>query len=138
MEGYVVVLVQLPKILVCNHAINTKWENIYCHHWHHVPHANDKYNVYCHTIYEFINLKSNFVTRETRPVVLVKHEHITLPEHLSSPPVYSGIRVVRSVVFCVVFCRSLFVPLSFFFWPLCCLSFIDWWYFQILCVFSLD
>jgi hypothetical protein len=27
--------------------------------------------------------------------------------------------------FCVVFCRSLFVRLSFFLWPFCCLSFID-------------
>jgi len=33
----------------------------------------------------------------------------TLPEHLSSPPVFSGIRVARSSVFCVVFWRSLFV-----------------------------
>jgi hypothetical protein len=26
---------------------------------------------------------------------------------------------------CAMFCRSLFVLLSFFFWPLCCLSFFD-------------
>ena len=54
---------------------------------------------------------------------LVEQELLTLPDHLSSPPVCSGVRVARSVVFCVVFCRSLFVLLSFFFWPLCCLSF---------------
>ena len=36
---------------------------------------------------------------------------------------FSGACVVRSLVFCVLFCRSLFVLLSFFFWPLCCLSF---------------
>jgi hypothetical protein len=36
----------------------------------------------------------------------------TLPEHLSSPLVCSGISVARSLVFCVVFCRSLFVFLS--------------------------
>jgi len=37
----------------------------------------------------------------------------------------SGVCVVRSLFFCVsvLFCRSLFVLLSFFFWPLCCLSF---------------
>ena len=34
---------------------------------------------------------------------------------------FCGIRVAQSVVFCVMFCRSLFVPLSFFFWPLYCL-----------------
>ena len=30
-------------------------------------------------------------------------------EHLSSPPVLSGVRVSQSLVFCVVFCKSLFV-----------------------------
>ena len=33
----------------------------------------------------------------------------TLPEHLSSPPVFSGIRVARSFVFCLMFGRSSFV-----------------------------
>ena len=37
--------------------------------------------------------------------------------------VFSGVRVTRSLVLGVMFCRSLFVLLSFFFWPLCCLSF---------------
>ena len=41
---------------------------------------------------------------------------------MSSSPVYGK---ARSLVFCVVFCRSLFVLSSFFFWPLCCLSFFD-------------
>ena len=44
-----------------------------------------------------------------------------------SPQVFSGVEwvvhVARSLVFCVVFCRSLFVLLSLFFWPLCCLFF---------------
>jgi hypothetical protein len=35
----------------------------------------------------------------------------------------SGVRVVHSLVCCVIYCRSLFVLLYFFFWPLCCLSF---------------
>ena len=38
---------------------------------------------------------------------------------------FSGVRVARSLVFCVMFCRSLFVLLSCFFLPLCCLSFLD-------------
>ena len=42
---------------------------------------------------------------------------------LSSTPDFNGVRVARSLVFCVMFCRSLYVLLSFFFWPLCCLSF---------------
>ena len=46
-------------------------------------------------------------------------------EHMSSPPVFSGLRVTRTLVLCVMFCRSLFVPFSFLFWPLCCLFFFD-------------
>jgi len=33
----------------------------------------------------------------------VEHELGTLSEHLSSPPVFSGIRVAQSLAFCVVF-----------------------------------
>jgi hypothetical protein len=44
-----------------------------------------------------------FVTRVTRRVPLIEQEY------LRSPPVLSGVRVVRYLVFCVVFCRSLFV-----------------------------
>jgi hypothetical protein len=49
----------------------------------------------------------------TRRVQLEEQELSTLPEHLSSPPVFSGIHVGRALVFCVVFCRFLFVLLSF-------------------------
>jgi len=47
---------------------------------------------------------------------------------------FSGVRVDRSVVFCVVFCRSVFVLVwsvycPLFFWPLYCLSFF---HFQLL------
>jgi len=59
----------------------------------------------------------------------------TLPEHLSLPPVYSEVRVTRSLVLCVCFVDRC---LSFctFFWPLCCLFFfhirilITLWYLQ--------
>ena len=44
----------------------------------------------------------------------------TLPEHLSSHPIFSSVRVVRSFVLYVVFCRSFSVLLSFLFWILCC------------------
>jgi hypothetical protein len=50
------------------------------------------------------------VTRLTRRVSLVEQELLTLPGHLSSPPVFSWVRVIRSSV-----CRSLFVLLYFFF-----------------------
>jgi len=36
---------------------------------------------------------------------------VALPEHLhlSSPPVFSGVRIAQYLIFCVLFCRSLFV-----------------------------
>jgi len=49
---------------------------------------------------------------------LEEQELIILLEHLSSPPVFSGVRVTRSFSFMCMFCRSLFVLLSFFYWPL--------------------
>ena len=39
----------------------------------------------------------------------MEQEQLTLPEHLSSLPVFSGVRVTRSCFMCM-FCRSLFVP----------------------------
>jgi hypothetical protein len=49
----------------------------------------------------------------------VEQELLTLSEHLCPPPVFSGVRVSRSLVLFVDRC------LSFFFWPLWCLSFFD-------------
>ena len=58
---------------------------------------------------------------------LVGQELLTLPKHMSSPLVFSEVPVAPCLVFCIVLCRSLFILLSFFFWPLCCLSFFDLW-----------
>jgi len=55
---------------------------------------------------------------------LVEQELLILPEHLRSPPVLSWTRVIRSIVYCVLICRSLFVLLCFF-CPLCWLAFFD-------------
>ena len=63
-----------------------------------------------------------FVTRVTRRVALVEQELLTLPEYLRSPAVISRGHVVQSLVFSVVFCRSLCVPLSFVIWLLYFLS----------------
>ena len=49
-------------------------------------------------------LVTGFVTKLTRRVPLVvEQELLTLPKHLSSPPVFSGVRVTRSLVLCVCF-----------------------------------
>ena len=53
-------------------------------------------------------------------VSLVEQELLTFTEHMSSPPVFSGVHVTRSLVLCVCF-----VDRCLFLWPLCCLSFID-------------
>jgi hypothetical protein len=58
--------------------------------------------------------------------ILILYYYITgpaIPPGALSPPIFSGISVALSLVFCVVFWRWLFVLLSFFAWPLCCLSF---------------
>jgi hypothetical protein len=51
----------------------------------------------------------------TRRVSLVEQILLTLPDHLSSPPVFSGVRVTRSLVLYVCFVVRLFVLLYLFF-----------------------
>ena len=72
-------------------------------------------------------LITGFVTRLTR--LLVEQVLLTVPEHLSSSPVFSGVRVTRSLVLCILFCRSLF-------WPLCSSSIYGFWLppFGIFCL----
>ena len=45
----------------------------------------------------------------TRQESIVEQELLTRPEHMSSPPVFGGVSVTRSLVLYVLFCRSLFV-----------------------------
>ena len=68
--------------------------------------------VYCVSVSLVVNtfqsfphsrLITGFVTRLTRRVPLVKQKLLTLPEHLSSPLVFSGVRVTRSLVLSVCF-----------------------------------
>jgi len=44
-----------------------------------------------------------FVTRLKRRVPLVRQELLTLPENQSPPPVFSGVRVTRSLFLCECF-----------------------------------
>jgi hypothetical protein len=70
-----------------------------CHRWPRI----------CSTCRKHFPILSSFmtyhrvVTRLTRPVSLMDQELLTLPEHMSSPPVFSGVRVTRSLVLCVGF-----------------------------------
>ena len=91
------------------------------------------YTYLCPTQFSYHRMFVSF-SSNTTGTTCREQELVTLPEHLSSPQVLSWIRFARSLVFCVVFCRSLFVLLYFFSWSLCCLSFV-WlplWYLQIL------
>ena len=70
-----------------------------------------------------------FVTRLTGRVPLVEQELLTIPEHLSSPPVLSGVRVTRSLVLCVCFvdlCLS-FCTFSFDHCVVCSSSIYGFW-----------
>ena len=55
------------------------------------------------------NISTGFVARVTRNVLLVEQELFTIPEHLGSSPVFSGVHGTPSLGFCVMFCKSLFV-----------------------------
>jgi hypothetical protein len=60
-------------------------------------------------------LITGFVSRLTQRVSLVEQELLTLPKDLSSPPVFSGVRVTRSLVWYIYIVDPLFVFLNFSF-----------------------
>jgi hypothetical protein len=68
---------------------------------------------------------TGFVTRLTRRVSLVEQELPTIPEHPGSLPVFSGVRVTRSVVLCVCVVDSCLSFSTVYFWPLFCLFRFD-------------
>jgi hypothetical protein len=69
----------------------------------------------------------------------VEQERLTLPEHLSSSPVFSGVRVTRSAILCVCFvdrCLS-FYPFAFGHCVVCSSIYGFWlhlWYLQTLLI----
>jgi hypothetical protein len=74
-------------------------------------------------------LITGFVTRLTRRVSLVEQELLTLPEHMNSTLVFSGVRVTRSLALCVFFvdrCLS-FCTFSFGHCVVCPSSIYGFW-----------
>jgi len=82
-------------------------------------------------------LITGFVTRLTRRVTIVEQELLTLPEHMSSPAVFSGVRVTRSLTLYVCFvdrCLS-FCTFSFGHYVVCFSIYgflLPLWYLQTL------
>ena len=56
---------------------------------------------------------------------LAEQELFTLPDHLSSYPVFGGVRVTQSFVLYVCFVDRCLSFCTLFFWPLCCLFSFD-------------
>ena len=80
-----------------------------------------------------ISLITAYVSIVTRWVSHVEQDRLTLSQNLSSPPIFSCVRVSRSLDCCVMFYKSMFV----FLLSLCCLSFgysfwLHLWYDQSL------
>ena len=86
-------------------------------------------------------LITGFVTRIARRVPWVEQELLTFPVHLSSTPVFSRVRVTRSLGLCVCFvdrCLS-FCPFSFGHCVVCSSSiygfWVPLWYLQTILVY---
>ena len=91
----------------------------------------------CDTVLKVMRPILHYIPPIYAPLTLL----LTLPEHLGSPSVSSKVRVARSLVFCVVFCKSFFVFLSFFLSHivLSVLRFPDFdWYLQPFHLFKAD
>ena len=69
-----------------------KWPRICCTCRTHFP-----------VLSSFMTCHTGFVDSLTWWVPLVEQELLTLPEHVSSSPVFSGVRVTLSLVICVCF-----------------------------------
>lgn len=62
----------------------------------------------CRNYNPVLSTFNGFVTRVTQRVPLVEEEVLPFLQHLRQPLVFSWIRVVPSLLLCVVYCRSLF------------------------------
>ena len=58
-------------------------------------------------------IHSNHILFTISKKLFVEQELLTLPEHLNSPQVFSGVHVTRSLVLYAVFCRLFFVLFLF-------------------------
>ena len=59
-----------------------------------------------------IEWSTSMILNVSAKITIVEQELLTLPEHLSSPPVFNGVCVTPSLVLCIMFCRLLAIVLS--------------------------
>jgi hypothetical protein len=81
------------------------------------------------TLFMYIRMYSisGMLTTATRRVPLADKDFPNVPKRLNSPPppFFLSDSCYSIFSFMCMFCRSLFVLLYFFFWPLYCLFFFD-------------
>jgi hypothetical protein len=127
--GYCIVLLELRFLIISSVMLvssNGFFLVNFNDQWLYISHLNYSHNVSQPFLLKQWDLPINykqtrsfwFVIRVTRQVSHVEQELLILPKYLSSPPVF------RSEVFCVMFCRSLFVVFCL---ALYCLSIYGFW-----------
>ena len=87
-------------VLLLNAACHRIWDGVYS-----LYSANKNSRKYS----PWLNIV--FVTSVTRRVPPVKQKLLTILEHLSTIPAFSGVHVAQSLLLCVLFCRPLVVIL---------------------------
>ena len=105
-----------------NHA------TIYTHYSNICQYAGSSILLTCRLLYIFCRQKHNPLQERMTNIFINYNNKIKYHNQNQNPVmslVFSRIHVARSLVFCVVFCRLLFVLLYFFYCPLCCLFFFD-------------
>jgi len=110
-QGYLLVKFKssLRKLYCPDHDLDNFVTEYLCHKWPRIcPTCRKHFPVLSSSW-----LITRFVTRVQWQVPLVEQELLTFHKYLGSLPVFSGVHVARSLVFCVKFC--------FLIVPLCCL-----------------
>jgi hypothetical protein len=85
----------------CGNKVDCIYAGLICDGTQQCPDGSMKTRKSVHKVN--IVLITGFLTRLTRRVPLVEQKLLILLEHMSSPPVFGGVCVTRSLILCVVF-----------------------------------